>query len=603
MEKCANDLQANLSPDVDLEKLKNWDTNWHVEKIKCSDDKAASAPATGDGEGSDVCEHFFSKVGGMIRNERCYDGVDLLSSAGALNRLAEIQSSSILVFSVAHSKQESIWTAMNHAHGQTLANLDEQDTADISLGPLADVEEFNTCVDDEVTVAECELRHVMDSVVDDVEDIKCQISPFVEVDGKTICKSTLVSQLNGNPTLSKDRLTRVKGGVYDTFDKKVTYQSRTCLVVGSYYAVLFERLPSKEIRRSKVKGKLGSTNEGVSKGTWYLGRVVCMRRKLGLSMKETRGPIDLLDCPANVEIHLAWYQKAKGTRSYTYDLIDNQCVPLESIISIANLTYDLETKKYQLDANDYKVFNKYIKGYTISKGWKVLPLFRNIHHSPEFFLKPQKCDPLRFESPPKPNTFMPFGNGEHSCPESELAKLEMLVFIHHLTTKFRVQKPPQYTKPILHIAVVMALAVAKNRTIQCDYGGFILESLVEANLKGSAKNNPYMSAESMLTRRAYQALDMIEDLPVANSQASLIYNSRLIACLVRTTTTTTSSRATRLAKKQSSSDDERSDTDKDESPKGSKEKEENVPSEFEKSDEEDTSTPLERKGTQKRKAP
>ncbi|MCO5555230.1 hypothetical protein L7F22_008774 [Adiantum nelumboides] len=310
--------------------------------ISGSDDKAASASATGDGE--------------------------------------------------AHSKQESIWTAMNHAHGQTLANLgnytsvasdddilralregfheakvvcenlDEEDTADISLGPLADVEEFNTCVDDEVTVAECELRHVMDSVVDDVEDIKCQISPFVEVDGKTIYKSTLVSQLNGNPTLYKDRLTRVKGGVYDTFDKKVTYQSRTCLVVGSDCAVLFERLPSKEIRRSKVKGKLGSTNEGMSKGTWYLGRVVCMRRKLGLSMKETRGPIDLLDRPANVEIHLAWYQKAKGTRSYTYDLIDNQCVPLESIISIANLTYDLETKKYQLDANDYKVFNEYIKG-------------------------------------------------------------------------------------------------------------------------------------------------------------------------------------------------------------------------------------------------
>ncbi|MCO5547161.1 hypothetical protein L7F22_000604 [Adiantum nelumboides] len=229
MEKCANDLQANLSPDVDLEKLKNCDTNWRVEKIKY---------------------------------------------------------------------------------------------------------------------------------------IKCQISPFVEVDGKTICKSTLVGQLNGNPTLSKDRLTRVKGGVYDTFDKKVTYQSRTFLVVGSDCDVLFERLPSKEIRRSKVKGKLGSTNEGVSKGTWYLGRIVGMRRKLGLSMKETRGPIDLLDHPANVEIHLAWYQKAKGTRSYTYDLIDNQCVPLESVISIANLTYDLETKKYQLDANDYKVFNEYIKGKT-----------------------------------------------------------------------------------------------------------------------------------------------------------------------------------------------------------------------------------------------
>lgn len=37
------------------------------------------------------------------------------------------------------------------------------------------------------------------------------------------------------------------------------------------------------------------------------------------------------------------------------------------------------------------------KGYVIPKGWKVLPLFRNIHHSPEFFPEPQKFDPSRFE--------------------------------------------------------------------------------------------------------------------------------------------------------------------------------------------------------------
>ncbi|GLJ12041.1 hypothetical protein SUGI_0182670 [Cryptomeria japonica] len=77
------------------------------------------------------------------------------------------------------------------------------------------------------------------------------------------------------------------------------------------------------------------------------------------------------------------------------------------------------------------------KGYLIPKGWKVMPLFRNIHHSPEFFPDPQKFDPTRFEMPPKPNTFMPFGSGAHSCPGNELAKLEMLILIHHMTTKFR----------------------------------------------------------------------------------------------------------------------------------------------------------------------
>ncbi|KAK1305617.1 Abscisic acid 8'-hydroxylase 1 [Acorus calamus] len=77
------------------------------------------------------------------------------------------------------------------------------------------------------------------------------------------------------------------------------------------------------------------------------------------------------------------------------------------------------------------------EGYLIPKGWKVLPLFRNIHHSPDIFPDPEKFDPSRFEVAPKPNTFMPFGNGIHSCPGNELAKLEMLVLLHHLTTKYR----------------------------------------------------------------------------------------------------------------------------------------------------------------------
>lgn len=79
------------------------------------------------------------------------------------------------------------------------------------------------------------------------------------------------------------------------------------------------------------------------------------------------------------------------------------------------------------------------EGYFIPKGWKVLPLFRIIHHSADFFPHPDKFDPSRFEVPVRPNTYMPFGNGVHSCPGSELAKLEMLVLLHHLTTTYRWQ--------------------------------------------------------------------------------------------------------------------------------------------------------------------
>ncbi|XP_065028404.1 abscisic acid 8'-hydroxylase CYP707A2-like isoform X2 [Musa acuminata AAA Group] len=37
------------------------------------------------------------------------------------------------------------------------------------------------------------------------------------------------------------------------------------------------------------------------------------------------------------------------------------------------------------------------EGYLIPKGWKVLPLFRNIHHSPDNFTDPEIFDPSRFE--------------------------------------------------------------------------------------------------------------------------------------------------------------------------------------------------------------
>lgn len=77
------------------------------------------------------------------------------------------------------------------------------------------------------------------------------------------------------------------------------------------------------------------------------------------------------------------------------------------------------------------------KGYLIPKGWKVMPLFRNIHHNPNFFSDPQTFEPSRFETAPKPNTFMPFGSGVHACPGNELAKLEILILLHHLVTKFR----------------------------------------------------------------------------------------------------------------------------------------------------------------------
>ncbi|XP_051149781.1 abscisic acid 8'-hydroxylase CYP707A1-like [Andrographis paniculata] len=77
------------------------------------------------------------------------------------------------------------------------------------------------------------------------------------------------------------------------------------------------------------------------------------------------------------------------------------------------------------------------KGYLIQKGWKVLPLFRNIHYDRDLFPDPHKFDPSRFQYGVKGETFLAFGSGVHACPGNQLAKLEMLVFVHHLTSRFR----------------------------------------------------------------------------------------------------------------------------------------------------------------------
>ncbi|KAJ9564329.1 hypothetical protein OSB04_000295 [Centaurea solstitialis] len=86
------------------------------------------------------------------------------------------------------------------------------------------------------------------------------------------------------------------------------------------------------------------------------------------------------------------------------------------------------------------------KDYDIPCGWKVLPVIAAVHLDPTYFDQPDHFDPWRWQSPcgisssgatmPSPNYFMPFGGGPRLCTGSELAKLEMAVFIHHLVLKY-----------------------------------------------------------------------------------------------------------------------------------------------------------------------
>ncbi|XVF17884.1 hypothetical protein REPUB_Repub10bG0163200 [Reevesia pubescens] len=98
------------------------------------------------------------------------------------------------------------------------------------------------------------------------------------------------------------------------------------------------------------------------------------------------------------------------------------------------------------------------KGYDIPCGWKVLPVISAMHLDPYLFDQPQHFNPWRWQknndgtwgettsSSSSPSTtstatssnyFMPFGGGPRLCAGSELAKLEMAVFIHHLVLNYR----------------------------------------------------------------------------------------------------------------------------------------------------------------------
>ncbi|XP_047309708.1 beta-amyrin 28-monooxygenase-like [Impatiens glandulifera] len=79
------------------------------------------------------------------------------------------------------------------------------------------------------------------------------------------------------------------------------------------------------------------------------------------------------------------------------------------------------------------------EGFLIPKGWQVLWVSSMTHMDNNIFPDASKFDPSRFDNQGSipPYCYIPFGAGPRVCPGYEFAKIEILVTIHYIVTRFK----------------------------------------------------------------------------------------------------------------------------------------------------------------------
>ncbi|PRQ58082.1 putative cytochrome P450 [Rosa chinensis] len=89
----------------------------------------------------------------------------------------------------------------------------------------------------------------------------------------------------------------------------------------------------------------------------------------------------------------------------------------------------------------YQVFSSDCNATCHKSGGSVSKLSYRHTRAPIVSPEPEKFDPSRFEGKgPAPYTFIPFGGGPRMCPGNEYARVVILVFMHHLVTRFKWEK-------------------------------------------------------------------------------------------------------------------------------------------------------------------
>lgn len=215
-----------------------------------------------------------------------------------------------------------------------------------------------------------------------------KVIPFVEFAGHKIFKSTLVSQLNSNPFLSKDRLTRVKNSIYfNNSDDYISASSSTeAMLLGlgmdcGIYFVQRDTTTTSSSVKAAVKRKRGRPAKnlqatcvlnGVDRGMWCIGRVQKMRRKVGSRWGNCVNPIDLQNrdvqkgkkagsVAPNFMVYLSYFRKVPGFYKFKYDHSDSIWVDIDSIICTVTMSFNAENDVFELDPTDAESLNEFIE--------------------------------------------------------------------------------------------------------------------------------------------------------------------------------------------------------------------------------------------------
>ncbi|KAL2609054.1 hypothetical protein R1flu_027627 [Riccia fluitans] len=244
-----------------------------------------------------------------------------------------------------------------------------------------DVEEDET---NDLEVYGHEARHVMSKTMSTLlmehAPTKGKVDLMVSYEGHEVYKASLVTLLVGNPTLSKDCLTRIKQSVYFNGVKpkpRVDGVPVCIMDVGLDYAVLFDSpdnlytISSRGLQTGQKGRRDGQTNQ-----VWF-GRVQKIRMKYNGKWGKSRSEIDLLDRPVAqgnegccCQVLFNWYSPIAGSRvKFTFDNIDLQWIDLESVITIVSLKMERSVRVlWILDSNDIGRIDEFVASLLPSPG-------------------------------------------------------------------------------------------------------------------------------------------------------------------------------------------------------------------------------------------